>query len=1165
MNIAQFQQKFAAYTKPKEEVKPSKTDFSSRFNSYKDSVIAKTRDLTEELHSLQSKKVQVDTKPIHERFTNFYAGFKDYAKSVDTSGIANRFKNYWDTEVKETNSFYENAQKQGINIALPGFTSLEDKRTKLDKISSLKPLGVPVGSTLAFFQDEPDALTLSREKLVKGETLNPREKQLLNQEGFDLVAGMASPLESKIPTKQIQQEALQKMDYLMNGAEKLRRMGFSKQQAFEVKFPQYRQLLNNFTTVTNPKAKPVFDDLFAKWIGKREAATTIGLEYGKTLKEIPEDIGMTVIHKIENPSIKVAPEVEKIAANVKKMYDTLHTQTKLLGLDVGYLDNYVFHAWQESPEEVAIKFKALGKKFSGKRSIPTYAEGISLGLTPKYTNPSQLVALYSGKMQQVVTNLEFFNGLKKEGLVANVSDGIANGWTPITAPGFPQSVVKTKTGEVLKGSYYAQPEIAQLVNRIFSPQPESTSTKVLGFIGSLNKNLQNISLSGGLPKTPINSFALLAGLQKEYLSGNFINPTVDFLRSFGLKQSIRFFEENTDVIKRMQVNNIPLQTEFDMASIVKRDGVRGWLKTELGTNAGEIWSSTLENPTFKRFLPMLQINTFKSIEKAALKKGLSESEASVVAANAVKNFYGTVGSDVLARRSKVGEDITSSFLFAPRYRESLIYFWKNVLQSVSPVNFDFQQKGLAKLIPHLNNPISLENQFQTRFAVGAALAYVSMDALNERLNGHPLRENPPGKEMTLLIPAGDVTIGIPWLSSIGFLPRTTYETASAAARGDFAEVGNKLKGFTSMGLRGGLDILSNQNYYGESITSPNDTTSQKYAKVAYYLAEQYSHPFLRGFLPSLKSTLTGEKKDDSEIANLKLAAKTLELPVRFYETDKVNSSWYFDAEKEALKSLNKDELAVYKKLHKGKQVDEDGLPVFDTRSSMSDALDRLANPTVFNVEAEIAINNAEKTGEALNPLYELNQKQQEVVLVLKTLPPGDSNKSKIITANPWLKNYWLDRDAYVDDLKARGIIKGTIDDGKPQVSEDLQEKLNYYFTLPTGTGDKTDFLEENPEVKLYFDANRLYNNKKRLELGLPLLPDYESSGKNGKKKLSARVSEINESVLKFKPLDIDIPEIKPLPIRDFEPIRPTRQPRQLPERLKLSGINYKGKRSLSEF
>jgi hypothetical protein len=1155
--ISTISQKFNEFQKNKQEapVQPSQTNYGDKFRSYLGTAKGIRNQLTQELDEVRRPRTRyqkVDIEPIKKRFTGFQDGVKEYWKDVDTSPVAQKFKDYWQGDVQELGQYSANAQKAGLTAIMPlGFTNLEEKKQAFDKVSAFKPLGVPVGSALRFLNEEPDEVTLAREKVFRGEAITEKEKRMLDDGLTNLVIGASTSLESagsklpKIARLANKEEAIQKLDYLLNGQKKLMEKGMSAKAAFLTKWPEYKQIFNQFKTITNPKAKPFFDTQFAKWIGKREAAQTIGLKYGSALKEVPEEMGMQIIHKLETPSLQVAPEVEVMAIKIKGMYDELYKTAKGLNLDVGYLNNYVTHIWEQTPEEVAIKMQTLGKKFSGPRSIPTYAEGISLGLTPKYTNPSQIVASYAGRMQQISANLDFFNALKGEGLITDVSKGIQNGWRPISAPGFPQSVAKGSAGEVVRGSYYAQPEIAELINRIFSPESETTTSKVMSFFAKANQGVQDFSLSGGLPKTPVNAFSIMAGLQKEWLAGKPISSTLDFVRSFSRGKSIKFFEENADVIQRMQASNIPLQTEWDMKAIVNRTGLKGFVTNQFGENVGEAWTKTMNEPTFKRFLPMLQINTFKSIEKAALKQGMNADEAAATASKAVQNFYGTVPSDVLAKRSKIGQDIVSSIFFAPRYRESLIYFWGNTLKAFA-------------------NPLALENQMNLRFVVGASLAYLGMDALNQHLNGHPMRENPPGKEMMLLIPSGDTTIGVPWLSSLGFLPRSTYQSVMAGIKGDFKEVGNQLKGHSSMLLRGGLDILGNQNYWGEQITDEGDDANQRFAKIAVYLAEQYSHPYLRAFTPKLKEYLTGEKTETTEIDKLKTAAKVLELPVRFYETKKIDSAWYFDAEKEALKNLDNDELAVYQKLHKGKQIDEDGLPVFDLRSSMADAMDRLANPKVFAIEAEIARATSEKTGEALNPLYELKPEQQKVILILKTLAPGDTAKSKIIQENSWLKKYWVARDAYIDDLRARGIIKGTIDDGKPQVDKQLQGMLDFYFTLPQGTGQRTDFIKANPELKLYFDANRLYNNQKRLELGLPLLEDndFGSSGKSS----GPKPKMIEEPVPKFKSSKTTFPTLEPIKsLKNFESIRPAKklQPK-MPVKKDGSEISFAGARTLSQ-
>ncbi len=1173
------------------------TDLSSRFASFRQAPQTVQRVESLQRPPKQTYKPLFKILPPAEAFKNFQQGitnpqFSTAHPRIDTSAITKKFQE-WSTN---TSNGLERAGFQGYD---PRESFLNRKKKDasnamniFDMITS-RPLGGAIKASNESIRGTYEAPNIGKDfqftnargqqtSMNVGDLIHPgivgayrgitnKEQSLFNEVptalgvnpntpagmAIGLIAEIANPSpggELKMAGKGLSKvddagklllkgEELTRAKFLINGAnpeqmQAMRRAGMTVKEAAVASYPKYKQVLSGVKTIADEASKPVFDDLFAKWIGNREAAKTIGLQWGAKLRDIPEADGMQIINYLEDPSVKVAPELQDQATRIKGALDTLYKKANDAGIDIGYVNRYITHIWEQSPEEV---HKALGMKY-GSRKIPTYAEGISYGLKPKFTNPSQIVASYAGRLQQLMANMDFFTALKKEGLVVDSVEGVKKGWQPINAQGFPTSKVKTPDGMV-QGSYYAAPEVAGLINRVFSPAPDTTIGKVAGFLAGTSGKLQNLALSGGLPKTPLNAFSIMAGVQKEWLSGNFINSTVDFLRSINREASIKFFEENVDVIKALQRNNVPMATEFDVNAIVNRPGVKGWLKNEFGDTAGEVWASTLENPTFKRFFPMLQINTYKSVYKSAINSGMEPEAAEKVAAQAVKNYYGIVGSDELAKRSQLGQDVVSTIFFAPKYRESLINFWVNTVKAVK-------------------DPLALENRKNLTFLVGAGLAYAGMDALNRQFNGHSMSENPPGKEMMLMIPAGETTLGVPWLSSIGFLPRSIIQTVMAGVKGDFEEVGNQLKGHTSMLLRGGLDIASNENYWGEQIYDPNSDTSEKYKAVALYLGEQYNHPYLRPLVAELREKGSG--------TDLKTIVKTLEIPVRVYSTKSQGASWYYAMEKEGLKNLSKEEQAVYEKLHRSKLVDEDGLPIYSQRSAMADAMDRLVNPNVFIIEMEIAKKTAEKNGTPLNPLYELSPDQQRVVLILKTLPPGSEEKLNITNQNrEWLKPYWEARAAYTEYLKAEGIIADTQLEGKPIVTEELQAKIDFYYTIPSGTGGRTAFLAKYPEVKTFFEENRAYTNQQRIALGLPPLEEFKSYGSGGSKKAPTikKTAMPSFSAPKIESMTINAPKLMKMKTSSL-PLPKFNEPKK--QKSKYSGermspqIKFRGATTLSQ-
>lgn len=610
-----------------------------------------------------------------------------------------------------------------------------------------------------------------------------------------------------------------------------------------------------------------FKKLFSKLVGKLDAARTRGVVSGSKFKAVPAELAPDVIKAIETPEAEVSAQARATAKNLRKEYDTLYSDARNAGLDINYLQNYITHIWQESPQEAATRFQAFksanpGFKFAKDRTIPTSEEGIKAGLTPKFTQPSRIIAEYTRRLEQAKANLEFFKGLKKAGLVVDAAAARGNpDFVPVQAVGFPQSRAIVDEGKEVIGNYYAPREVAQTIVKVFNPDQGS---RLLATTAKISGNLQNLTLSGGIPATPVNAFSM-AQLQKETLGGRGLTAFKSFIRSIAPGPSRRYFEKNAQQIIKMQERNIPIQTSFDTDSLGKDPAI----KKTLGDRLGKLWEEATSNPTFKRFMPMLQIEMFNKVEKSAINSGKSNVEAADIAAKAVKNFYGVTGSDTQVLRSANRKNLATTFLFAPPYREAMVTFWMNNLKA-------------------LKNPLVRENRANAVFLLGSAATFAGMNQMNIALNGHPMWENGNGKEDKLLIPTGDGTvIGVPFLSSIGTIPRALLREGSLLVKGDVQGAAkDAFQSYSSMAIKPVADVAINQDYFGKEIVSDTDLPDEKLKKQAGYLGRQYglAHPYV-------KELTSPSNQNDPLYQRLSRAA---ELPFRFYEQGSIDKSKFYD-------------------------------------------------------------------------------------------------------------------------------------------------------------------------------------------------------------------------------------------------------------------------------
>lgn len=878
-----------------------------------------------------------------------------------------------------------------------------------------------------------------------------------------------------------QRAARTELKGLLGYSDELLRQGYKPSQIDKISYSIFKEMGNGKLT---KEAYQGFKQIFSKWIGARDVAKTTGTQIASKLSNIPVDKGMDVIRYIENPHIKVSDDIKTSASALRKEFDDLYTLANRAGIDVGYLKNYITHIWKQSPEVVQETFARAGQRFgfSKQRFLQSYDEGIKLGLQPRYTHPAEILAHYATKLEETKANIKFIDDLKKQGLI---SEGVTPGFSPIV-------------GQGIREGYFAPSGLAKVINRIFSPEDVGLVGKTMDIGHKISGKIQDVTLSGGIPKTPLNAFSF-AQLTKEFLAGRLTSPLSATFRSMNSKWSNEFFINNVKQVKKLQSQGVPLNTSFNISNLIDK----GVVKNLFGEDLGQAWNKVISEPTFQRLLPMLQVNLFNDIEKAALRAGRNADEAIELGAKAVKNFYGVTDSGELAMRSKLTEDTMGTFLFAPKYRESMVNFWLNNLKAIT-------------------NPLAPENQTNVKFLLGAVITYWGMNELNKKYSGHDLIDNPPGMEDKLLIPLGDgYTLGIPFLSSIATVPRGVYREGKALLSGDIVGAAkDAYQTYSSSMIKPIGELATNQNYFGQEIYNKEGTAGEIAGDVGMYLAG-LSHPYVRA----------GIEKSQGKYPNYQIALKTLELPLRFYKTDSLDARFYYANRDETLKTLSKEEKSVYDKLHSGNSLDEDGEPVFNQQQAMSNALTRLSNWKVFEAEQKIAYETAKKTKEPLNPLYALNPDQQRVVLTLKTFYPGDSTKSQMVQANQdWLKEYWKRQEAYSKYMVDKGVYK-EFNSNKPKADQQLQNKLDYYNTLPKGTGARSAFLRAYPDVLDFFTKNREYTNSQRADLGLPLLADMSSSYSGGRR-YSARVKKVSLKLPKVKKL-----KIKTAKVKAFKPLK----------------------------
>lgn len=635
----------------------------------------------------------------------------------------------------------------------------------------------------------------------------------------------------------------------------------------------YRDInpLNNLT----PEDKAIFGNWRANELNTKAKANQLAQQVDDLLGNPDPKTAWKITQYIQTPTIEKAAELglenpeqyNQALATIRKILDTNYAQyKKTTGKDIGYLKDYLTQLWKTFDLDTppSARTANINPTFTKERNITNYTEGVKQGLIPKYTHPAQIIADYYTKSQKAIGNYQLLQTLLKNGLLTTDNNKLPQGWQAVSAKAF-KSFLEEQWKEVPAEEYqdffkgkliYAPRQIAEVLNNIFNQTPPN---KYLEKGANLSKGMQSIKLSAGIPNTPINSFAM-GNLIKELTGGNF-RALKAYALSFNEKLTGDYFkkEDTKRAIDLMTQNGIKINSDVDFTeAFANVFDVNPTLKKRFG----DTWSKLMEAPTFKRFLPISQIEFYKREMDNAIKRGLDEQSAAKKAAEITKSWMGLF--DDYARNKNV-RNAMNTILFAPTFRESMVNFWTNLTKAVP---------GILK-----NSP---ETQAQRNFLIGLTLQYGMMTLANKMLTGHYMHENKSGKVLELEIPQKDGTSAfVPLLPTVATLPRNAVEAGVAMLRGNYADVGQKLSGYASMPLQTVGQVLFNRDGIGREIYDKEDSTPKKHGKAFLHIVKSAAHPTISEPIEVMEGRKTPSQA----------AFALAEMPIRFgrsTDTSKLN-------------------------------------------------------------------------------------------------------------------------------------------------------------------------------------------------------------------------------------------------------------------------------------
>lgn len=778
----------------------------------------------------------------------------------------------------------KNTFMDALNSQEKPLTRAEAKQQALDALNSgqheFSPDFKTATERLASRQAELQTLYPDKKSqitILKNKPTMPSEADFISmleqaqREGAPVTKNAAQPFITE--NKRKMAEAVKAGDYetaaklRADGAElqsKVRTMAedFKAKQG-QKQIPITNDQLPELKSIKDKQVKQDFRNSTNEYLGAKAASRTSADYLTKTLAEthpLTDAQKLEAIQVIDGMKTSSDSAVNAYVDAFRRTTDELYKHyTVDKKLNMGYQSEYLPRNYKNPQTGQAISGQEydLLMRSSGRMKS---REATTLNVDALISHdPNELLSKYVRSMDSVAYGRQYLNNLEQKGLVMTSTDPV-RGMKPVVAEGLQSN----------NGMYWAKPEVADALNKIFGTKPEGgVFEKTLDKTAKASAAIQDIVLSGGLPGRPLNAFTL-AQLQKEVTAGHPLQGMKAFVNSWKPETTNKFFNDHINSIKEIQSQG------YDVRASVNDTGTM--LDKILGANNKfkEAWNQMANDPTFGRFMPVLEVQKYEAFKKSFLKSGLPEAEAQARAVDALKNWTGKRDMFANATASKVGSDAATTLLFAPKYREAMINFWNKNAEAFSPKN--------------INNKAYSDNR---RFVVGALGTLVAMNAANVALNGHAMWDNPDGKKDKLLIPidktsAGDQRyLGIPTLSSIATVPRNVAMGLYNMATGNFKEAGKNAASFMSIPVRTGADILNNESYFGSKIYDPNSSGIEKATAAGAYIFKNNAHPYVREGLNIAGQGLPDKTKKMLGVQDIPLyqsASQAGELPFRFYDS-----------------------------------------------------------------------------------------------------------------------------------------------------------------------------------------------------------------------------------------------------------------------------------------
>jgi len=507
-------------------------------------------------------------------------------------------------------------------------------------------------------------------------------------------------------------------------------------------------------------------------------------------------------------------ELEAVKIHQDNM-DLMFRRAKEEGVINESLDDYVAHFWRRGSEKTEDIISRLGKgmgtttRHARERVIPTYKEGLELGLEPITLDLAKIDNMYTRSVERAVQNKRLVNALKKEvdadGNKLMTSKPPADaGYVRIDHPSLTQVRARpTKSGKVVlkEKQLWVHPEIADSVKMVFDSYEPGAITRALLRTNFASKRM--------LVSTSL--FHANALLESAIFTGLFTNPISGVIR---VKNALKMLREGgagdmvdqalRGGVKIGTIDDIGVDQFYGMLADMKT-GVDKYIPTKVGkaivkspVQAFEQLSRKIDSFMWDNLMTGMKLAAYGKHMEMATAKGFkgrvsrlgaaprTVAEASEEAATFVNDAFGGLNWRRLAEdvQNRYGRVVAmSAFSKSGRAAMQLGMFapdWTIANIRIIGKNFAPQKSGAQRAM-------------YAKYLARSTLMYMTLaDGVNLAMSGHHIWENEDKTTIDMgdgrrMVASKQLMEPVKWvddfwktgMNKLGIIPRTIAEFGQA--------------------------------------------------------------------------------------------------------------------------------------------------------------------------------------------------------------------------------------------------------------------------------------------------------------------------------------------------------------------------------------------------